>query len=200
LVWQDLGRILPEPALITQALARAHGGAGRPQARQARQKTRRDALPQLERPHARRLAVYLAAIIGRDAFERPRPEVMRTPDGWTQPLRQREAQAQPQVDLAALAHGLEAVCRRRQPTVDPRTLAQRSPLVARLIAHVSVTPDQGAIRYVVPTGPKGETTPFCQVRVDYLRRSCCLGKWVTKSFNDGLLVKRHVRAKAMTKK
>jgi hypothetical protein len=24
------------------------------------------------------------------------------------------------------------------------------------------------IRYVVPTGPKGETTPFCHVRLDYL--------------------------------
>jgi hypothetical protein len=24
------------------------------------------------------------------------------------------------------------------------------------------------IRYVVPTGPKGETTPFCHLRLDYL--------------------------------
>jgi hypothetical protein len=23
------------------------------------------------------------------------------------------------------------------------------------------------IRYVVPTGPKGETTPFCHLRLDY---------------------------------
>src|SRR6266478_4098660 len=47
--WQDLCRILTEPALITHELARAHGGAWLPQALQARRKTLRDARTQLER-------------------------------------------------------------------------------------------------------------------------------------------------------
>jgi site-specific DNA recombinase len=170
LVWQDLCRILTEPALITHELARAHGGAWLPQALQARRKTLRDALTQLERQHARLPEVYLAEIIGRDEFERKRQEVMRTQDGLTQQWRQLEAQAQQQVDIAALAQGLEAFCRRLQPTLDQLTFAQRRQLVELLIDHVIVTHDQVEIRYVVPTGPKGEITPFCHLRLDYLRR------------------------------
>ncbi len=170
LVWQDLCRILTEPALITHELARAHGGAWLPQALQARRKTLRDALTQLERQQARLLEVYLAEIIGRDEFERKRQEVRRTQDGLTQQLHQLEAQAQQQVDIAALARGLEAFCRRRHPTLDQLTFAQRRQLVEWLIDHVIVTHDQVEIRYVVPTGPKGETTPFCHLRIDYLRR------------------------------
>jgi hypothetical protein len=33
---------------------------------------------------------------------------------------------------------------------------------------VIVNDGQVEIRYVVPTGPKGETTPFCHLRLDYL--------------------------------
>jgi site-specific DNA recombinase len=170
LVWQDLCRILTEPALITHELARAHGGAWLPQALQARRKTLRDALTQLERQQARLREVYLAEIIGRDACERTRQEVTHTQQGLTQQLRQLEAQAQPQVDIAALAQGREAFCRRLQPTLDQLTFAQRRQLIERLIDHVIVTDSQVEIRYVVPTGPKGETTPFCHVRLDYLRR------------------------------
>jgi Resolvase, N terminal domain/Recombinase len=166
LVGQDLCRILRAPALMTHALARAHGGAWLPQALQARRKTLREALTQLERQQTRGLEVYLAEIIGRDACERTRQEVTPTPQGLSQPLRQLEAQ-QP-VDTAALAQGLEAFCRRLQPTLDQLTCAQRRPLVERLIDHVIVTHDQVEIRSVVPTGPTGETTPFCHVRLDDL--------------------------------
>ena len=168
LVWQDLCRILGEPALITHALARAHGGAWLPQALQARRKTLCDALTPLERQQARLLEVYLAEIIGRDAFERKRQEVTQTQHGLIQQLRQLEAQAQQQVDIAALAQGLEAFCRRLQPTLDQLTFAQRRQLVELLIDHVIVTHDQVEIHYVIPTGPKGETTPFCHLRLDYL--------------------------------
>jgi site-specific DNA recombinase len=36
-----------------------------------------------------------------------------------------------------------------------------------LIDRVIVNDAQVEIRYVVPTGPKGETTPFCHLRLDY---------------------------------
>jgi hypothetical protein len=72
------------------------------------------------------------------------------------------------VDIAALAQGLEAFCRRLQPTLDQLTFAQRRQLVELLIDHVIVTDGQVEIRYVVPTGPKGEITPFCHLRLDYL--------------------------------
>jgi len=169
LVWQDLCRILTEPELITHELARAHGGEWLPQALQARRKTLRDALTQIERQQARLLEVYLAEIIGRDEFERKRQEVTQTQHGLSQQLRQLDAQAQQQVNIAALAQGLDAFCRKVQPTLDRLSFAQRRQLVELLIDRVIVTHDQVEIRYVVPTGPKGETTPFCHLRLDYLQ-------------------------------
>jgi site-specific DNA recombinase len=117
LVWQDLCRILTEPELITHELARAHGGEWLPQALQARRKTLRDALTQIERQQARLLEVYLAEIIGRDEFERKRQEVTQTQHGLSQQLRQLDAQAQQQVNIAAVAQGLERCSR---PWTDSR--------------------------------------------------------------------------------
>jgi site-specific DNA recombinase len=167
LVWQDLCRVLTEPALITHELERAHGGTWLPQARQARRKTVREARAPLERQQERLLHVYLAEIISDEAFERKRKEVTQTHDGLTQQLRQLDAQAQQQVDGMALARGIEAFCQRIHPTLEQMTFAQRRQLVELLIDCVIVNDGQVEIRYVVPTGPQGETTPLCHVRLDY---------------------------------
>jgi site-specific DNA recombinase len=163
LVGQDLRRILTQTALIMYELDRTHRGGWLPQALQARRKTLREALAQLERQHARLLAVYLAEIIEREEFERKRQEVTQTQLSLTQQLRQLEAQAQQQAEIAAVAQGTEAFCQQVQPTLDQRTFAQRRQLVERLIARVIVIDGQVEIRYVVPTGPKGETTAFCHL-------------------------------------
>jgi site-specific DNA recombinase len=170
LVWQDLCRILTQPALILHELERAQRGEWLPQAVQARRKTLREALAQLERQHARLLEVSLAEIIEREEFERKRQEGTQTQHSLTQQLRQLEAQAQQQVEIAALAQGIEAFCQRMQPTLDQLSFAQRRQLVELLIDRVIVSDGQVEIRYVIPTGPKGETTPFCHLRLDYLRR------------------------------
>ena len=166
-VWQDLCRVLTEPALIPHALERAQMGAWLPQALQARRQTLRDVLAQLERQQARLLDVYLAEVIEREAFERKRKEVAQSQHGFTQHLRQRDAQTQQHVNIAALAQGIEAFCRRMQLPLDQLTFAQRRQLVELLIDRVIVNDSQVEIRYVVPTGPKGETTPFCHLRLDY---------------------------------
>jgi len=167
LVWQDLCRVLTAPALLTHELDRAQRGEWLPQALQARRQTLRDVLAQLERQQARLLDLYLAEVIEREEFERKRKEVAQTQQGLTQQLRQLDAQAQQHVDVAALAQGIEAFCRRTQPTLDNLTFAQRRQLVELLIDRVIVNDAQVEIRYVVPTGPKGETTPFCHLRLDY---------------------------------
>ena len=168
-VWQDLCRVLREPALITHELARAQLGAWLPQALQARRQTLRDVLAQLERQQARLLALlYLAEVIERAEFERKRKEVTQTQQSLTQQLRQLDAQAQQHVNVAALAQGIEAFCQRLHPTLNNLTLAQRRQLVALLIDRVIVNDAQVEIRYVAPTGSKGETTPFCHLRLDYL--------------------------------
>src|SRR5215468_5573320 len=140
-----------------------------PQALQARRQTLRDVLAQRERQQARLLDLYLAEVIEREEFERRRKEVTQTHHGLTQQLRQLDAQAQPHVDVASLAQGIEALCRRTQPTLDDLTFVQRRQLVELLIDRVIVNDSQVEIRYVVPTGPKGESTPFCHLRLDYLQ-------------------------------
>ncbi len=100
LVWQDLCRILTDPELVTHELARAQAGEWLPQALQDRQRTLRTSLVQLERQQARLLEVFLAEVVGRDEFERKRHELIQTQNGLTQQLRQLEAQAQKQLDVA----------------------------------------------------------------------------------------------------
>jgi len=168
LVWQDLCRVLRKPALILHELERAQMGEWLPQALQARRQARRDVLAQRERQQARLLDLYLAEVLEREEFARKRKEVAQTQHGLTQPLRQLDAQAQQHVDVASLAQGIEAFCRCAQPTLDDLTFVQRRQLVELLIDRVIVNDSQVEIRYVVPTGPKGETTPFCHLRLDYL--------------------------------
>jgi site-specific DNA recombinase len=167
LVWQDLCRVLMEPVLITHELERAQLGEWLPQALQARRRTLQEALAQLDRQQARLLEVYLAEIIGRDEFERKRQEVEQTQSGLRQQLRHVEAQAQKQVDVMAAAQGIEAFCRRIQPTLEQLTFAQRRQLVELLIDRVIVSDGKVEIRYVLPTGPAGDSTPFCHLRLDY---------------------------------
>ncbi len=167
-VWQDLCRVIADPALLAHEVHRAHSGAWLPQALQARQQTVRTAVAQLERQQERLLAAYLAEIIDRDEFARKRQEILQTLNGLAQQLRHLEAQAQQQHDVAAVAHGLTDFCQRLQPTLDHLTFDQRRQLVELLIDRVIVDDGQVEIRYVIPTGPKGAETPFCHLRLDYL--------------------------------
>jgi site-specific DNA recombinase len=167
-VWQDLCRVLLAPSLIPPALERAPMGAWLPQALQARRHTLRDVLAQLERQQARLLDLSLAEVIEREECERKRKEVAQTQHGLRQPLRQLDAQAQQHVNVTAWAQGIATFCQRLHPTLDNLTFAQRRPLVELLIDCVIVNDAQVEIRSVVPTGPNGETTPFCHLRLDYL--------------------------------
>ena len=109
LVWQDLCRVLREPALITYELERAQMGAWLPQALHARRQTLRDVLAQLERQQARLLDLYLAEVIEREEFERRRKEVAQTHHGLTQQLRQLDAQAQQHVQCRGVGPGNRGV-------------------------------------------------------------------------------------------
>jgi len=167
LVWQDLCRLLLDPALITHELTRAQVGAWLPQALQDRQHALRTTLAQLERQQTRLLEVYLAEVISRNEFERKRQEITQTQSGLTQQLRQLEAQAQKQLDTAQLATGIADFCQRLRPTLEQLTFAQRRQLVELLIERVIVDNETVEIRYVIPTAPAGEHAPFCHLRKDY---------------------------------
>jgi site-specific DNA recombinase len=173
-VWQDLCQLLSHPSLIAHELQRAQAGEWLPQSLQARRRTLEQAIAQLERQQARLLEVYLAEIIGQDEFERKRSELAQTLDGLHHQCHQLETQAQQLLDVAAYAAGIGDFCQRVQPTLDGLTFPQRRQLVELLVDRVVVAADQVEIRYAIPTSPKGETQPFCHLRLDYLQTRCLL--------------------------
>ena len=69
--------------------------------------------------------------------------------------------------MAAEVRGAEAFCRRVQAGLAEASFAQKRQLVELLIDRVVVTDADVEIRYVVPTGPRGEHTRFCHLRLDY---------------------------------
>jgi site-specific DNA recombinase len=168
LVWQDLCQVLCEPTLITYELERARNGEWLPQALRARQKTVRDVLGQLERQQGRLLDVYLAGIIGREEFERKHLEMTRQQEGLQQQQRQLNAQAEQQVDAIKLGQNVTAFCDRLQLTLERLGFTEQRQLIELLVDCVIVGDEQVEIRYVIPTGPQGETVPFRHLRLDYL--------------------------------
>ena len=167
LIWQDLYTILTDPTCITHELERAHAGEWLPQALQSRRETLHKAIAQLERQQTRLLEVYLAEIISQDEFERKRHELTHTHNGLEQQLRQLDAQAQKQIDIAALTVGIQDFCQRTEPTLQDLNFAQRRQLVELLVDRVIVNNEHVEIRYVIPTSPKGEISRFCHLRKDY---------------------------------
>jgi site-specific DNA recombinase len=160
IVWDDLARILSQPALIMQELARAQAGDWLPEALQARRTTLQRSLAQLERQQQRLLEVFLAEVIERHEFDRKRREVSQMQSGLLQQLRDLDHQAQQQTEVAQLATGIETFCQRLQPTLEHLTFAQRRQLVELLIDRILVDEHQVEIRYAIPTSDKGALLPF----------------------------------------
>ncbi len=173
LVWEDFCKIISSPELITHALERAQAGEWLPQALQSRRQTLTKSLKQLERQQERLLEVYLGEVIEREEFERKRKELSDTQNALQRQLRQLEAQAQKQLDVAELATGIGDLCERIQPTLSTLTFQQRRELVTLLIDRVIVDDEKVEIRYVIPTSPAGEEKLFCHLRIDYRNTEPC---------------------------
>ena len=168
LVWADLCALLTDPAQVTRALARAHGGAWLPQELQARQAAIRQALGQLDRQQQRLLDAYLAEVIGLPELQRKREELDRRHATLAAQQRQLDAAAGQQLELQAIADGIEAFCQAIRASLTTATFEQRRQLAELLIDRVIVTGEQVEIRYVLPTSPEGPHRPFCQLRKDHL--------------------------------
>jgi site-specific DNA recombinase len=168
LVWADLCALLTDPAQLTRALARAKGGAWLPQELHARQATIRQAVNQLERQQQRLLDAYLAEVIDLAELERKREDLDRRHAALTAQQRQLDAAAGQQLELRAVANGIEAFCQTIRTGLGTATFTQRRQLAELLIDRVIVTDDQAEIRYVLPTSPDGPHRPFCQLRKDHL--------------------------------
>jgi DNA-binding CsgD family transcriptional regulator len=155
-----IGKTRLASALITHELERARAGEWLPHAQRARQKTVDDALAQLERQHERLLDVYLSGIIARTEFERKHHELSSQQESLRQQQRQLDAQARQHLDVVKLTDSITAFCTRLQTSLDRLDFTRQRQLVELLVDCVIVSDEQVEIRYVIPTGPQGETTIF----------------------------------------
>ena len=169
LVWQDLADVLTEPAIISQALERAHGGHWLPQELQSRQQGLLKADKQLQRQKQRLLDAYLAEVLSFAEFERKRAQIEQKLNAIRKQRNQLETTASQRLELAQFAASIEDFCVPIRPVLDNASFEQKRQLVELLIDRVIVTDDQVEIRYVVPTRPDGPHIPFCQLRTDYRR-------------------------------
>ncbi len=168
LVWQDLCAVLTDPAPLTAALQRAHGGQWLPQALQARQTTLQHALAQLDTAQQRLLDAYLAGVLDLVTFQRKQDELRSRQESLSIQHRQLEASAHQHIALSAIAESLDAFCAQVRSGLGQATFEQRRALVELLIDRVIVTNGEVEIRYVFPTARDGPFARFCHLRLDYL--------------------------------
>jgi site-specific DNA recombinase len=167
LVWADLCDLLTHPEVIQQALQRAQSGEWLPQELQARREGQRKARVNLSHQIDRLTEAYLERIVTLEEYRRRRRELEERQEAIEAQMRQLEASIDRQVELTTIAQGIGSFCQRAQQGLAQATFEQKRHLVELLIDRVIVTQDEVEIRYVIPTSPRGETSRFYQLRIDY---------------------------------
>ena len=169
IVWDDMCHLLTHPELLTEALQRAQAGQWLPQELQARRRNLGQACTSLSNQLERLTEAYLAEVMSLSEYQRRRQELEQRLTSLEQQQRELQLQADRQIEVAGLAQHIEDFCQRVQTGLDQATFEQKRKLVELLIDRVVVTNDTVEIRYVIPTSPRGEHTPFYQLRQAYCR-------------------------------
>jgi site-specific DNA recombinase len=167
IVWDDLCYVLTQPEIMTQALQRVQAGEWLPQELQARRRNLGQACTHLSHQLERLTEAYLASVMSLAEYQRRRQEVEQRLATLEQQQRELEVQANRQLELTGLARHIEDFCQRVQVGLAEATFEHKRQLVELLIDRVVVTNEQVEIRYVIPTSPRGEHTPFYQLRQAY---------------------------------
>lgn len=168
-VWTDLCDLLMHPQALAQALSRAHSGEWLPQELQGRRDNLRKAGMSLSHQIDRLTQAYLEHILSLEEYRRRRRDLEERQQALSAQMRHLEASMDRQVELAGIAQGIESFCQRVQQGLVQATFEQKRHLVELLIDRVVVTQENVEIRYVIPTSPRGETSRFYQLRIDYCR-------------------------------
>lgn len=167
IVWDDICHVLTHPEVMTQALQRVQAGEWLPQELQARRRNLQRACTSLSNQLERLTEAYLAEVMSLQEYQRRRHDLEQRLQSLDQQHHELEAQANHQIELAGLAQHIEDFCRRVQVGLAEATFEHKRKLVELLIDRVVVTNDTVEIRYVIPTSPRGEHTPFYQLRQAY---------------------------------
>ena len=167
LVWADLCQVLLHPECLAQALQRAQGGQWLPQELQARRENLRKARVSIEHQLERLTDAYLAGVVPLEEYKRRRHELEQRLEGVASQVRQLEASASKQVELAGITQSMEEFCQRVSRGLEQASFEQKRHLIELLIDRVVVTNEEVEIRYVIPTSPNSEQTRFCYLRSNY---------------------------------
>jgi site-specific DNA recombinase len=159
IVWQDLCAVLTHPEVIEAALLRAQGGAWLPQELQARRENLRNAHLSVNQQIERLTEAYLAGIITLEELKRRRQDLAQRQEAVTSQVRQLEARAAQQLELAQVMSTIQEFCQRVQNGLEQVTFEQKRQLVELLIDRVIVTNEEVEIRYVIPIRIKLSTVP-----------------------------------------
>ena len=167
IVWDDMCYVLTHPEVLTEALQRAQADQWLPQQLQARRRNLGRACASLSNQLERLTEAYLASVMSLQEYQRRRQELEQQLKTLEQQQAELQIQTNRQVELAGLAQHIEDFCQRVQIGLVQATFEQKRKLVELLIDRVVVTNDTVEIRYVIPTSPRGEHTPFYQLRQAY---------------------------------
>jgi site-specific DNA recombinase len=167
LVWSDLCDLLTHPEVLTAALERAQSGEWLPQELQARRDNLRKARGALTNQLERLTDAYLNQVMGLEEYRRRRQHLEERLEALNQQERHLEVQVHRQDELAAITMYMGQFCQRVQQGLAQATFEQKRQLVELLIDRVVVTDEEVEIRYVLPTNPKGEHSPFYLLHIDY---------------------------------
>jgi len=102
-------------------------------------------------------------------YQRRRQDLEQKRQALAAQEKQIEAQVDRQGELAGMARSIEAFCQRVRAGLAEATFEQKRTLVELLIDRVLVNNGDVEVRYIIPTAPRGETPPFCQLRKDYFQ-------------------------------
>jgi site-specific DNA recombinase len=112
---------------------------------------------------------YLAGIITLEELKRRRQDLAQRQEAVTSQVRQLEARAAQQLELAQVMSTIQEFCQRVQNGLEQVTFEQKRQLVELLIDRVIVTNEEVEIRYVIPTSRNSEQVRFCHLRLDYFQ-------------------------------
>jgi site-specific DNA recombinase len=137
-VWDDLCRMLSEPAAIRWALERAHGGHWLPQELQARREVLRRGQAGVRQQLERLTAAYLDGVLGLEEYRRRRRELEEREQVLERQERQLAAQVDQRAEIARLAEGAEVFCRRVRHGLAEASWGQKRQLIEDLVVRVIV--------------------------------------------------------------
>jgi site-specific DNA recombinase len=170
LIWRDLCAVLDHPESIAWAMERAVGDHWLPQELQARKAALTRGRTGLSQQLDRLTEAYLESVVPLPEYQRRRHDIELRLQALDRQEQQLIAEMDRQHQTAKLAAHAEDFCQRIRTGLAQTTFEQQRAIVELLIDRVIVTNDQVEIRYVIPTGPKGEQQRFCHLRMDYLDR------------------------------